>query len=279
MANSHGTPLPGIAVPRHSLVARIAHWSWALALFVLVLSGLQIFNASPALDASDKSDASRRVLQIGAEQPAGAAAPIGVTRIFGHPFVTTGVLGYTDDGQGGKAPRAFPGWATLPAYQDLAGGRLWHFFFGWVLTLAIVAYVVGGIVRKDLRDLMPTAADFRNVLPMQLYYLRLRKTPPPHGKYNPLQKFTYLIVLFVFVPLVVLTGLALSPGVDAIAGPLTSLFGGRQFARLWHFVIMSLFVLYFITHMVLVFATGPWNNIRSMITGRYVLKSHDGVGR
>jgi thiosulfate reductase cytochrome b subunit len=201
-----------------------------------------------------------------------------MTVLFGHAFKTTGVLGYTDNGQGERAPRAFPGYLTLPGEQDLAAGRTWHFFFGWMLTLAMAIYLVAGAIRKDLRELVLRPSDLPKLLPMQLYYLHLRKEPPPHGKYNPLQKAVYTVVLFVFLPLIVLTGLAMSPGIDAIAGPLTALFGGRQFARLWHFALMSILILYFITHMALVFGTGAWNNIRSMITGWYDLKPHDGVG-
>ncbi len=165
----------------------------------------------------------------------------GLTRIFGLTVRTTGVLGYTDDGMGEKAERAFPGWATLPGEQDLADGRVWHLFFGWVLTLAIVVYVIAGAIRKDLRELILRPSDLPKLLPMQLYYLRLRKEPPPHGTYNPLQKAAYTVVLFVFIPLIIVTGLALSPGVDAIAGPLTAVLGGRQFARLWHFTLMVAF--------------------------------------
>jgi thiosulfate reductase cytochrome b subunit len=121
-------------------------------------------------------------------------------------------------------------------------------------------------------------SDVPKLLPMQLYYLRLRPDPPPHGKYNPLQKAAYTVVLFGLIPLMILTGLALSPGVDAWVSPLTWLLGGRQFARLWHFTVMALIIGYFATHMVLVFATGPVNNIVSMITGWYKLGKHDGVG-
>jgi thiosulfate reductase cytochrome b subunit len=272
-------PMTGKRVYRHSLAARLTHWTWTLAMLVLVMSGLQIFNAAPYLDAADQSDPARRVLSIGSRPSAADPAQLaGVTTIFGHAFTTTGVLGYTDDGQGGKAQRAFPGWVTLPGEQDLADGRLWHLFFGWCLTLAIVVYLVAGALRRDLRELVLRPSDVPKLVPMQLYYLRLRKTPPPHGKYNPLQKAAYSVVLFVFIPLIILTGLALSPGIDAIAAPITAVFGGRQFARLWHFTLMTLLVGYFCTHMVLVFATGAWNNIRSMITGWYTLRKDDGVG-
>ncbi len=271
------TPVAGEKIYRLSIAARITHWSWALAMLVLVMSGLQIFNAAPYLDASDKTDPTHRVLSIDAYQgPSGAQ--VGTTTVFGHTFTTTHVLGYTDDGAGGQEARAFPGALTLPATQDLADGRVWHFFFGWVLTIAIVVYLIAAAIRKDLRELILRPSDLPKLLPMQLYYFRLLKEPPPHGKYNPLQKAAYTVVLFVFIPLIILTGLALSPGFDAMSGPLIHLLGGRQFARTWHFTLMSILIAYFFVHMVLVFSTGPWNNIKSMITGTYRLKDHDGVG-
>jgi len=263
-------------VYRHSIAARATHWLWFVAILVLVTSGLQIFNAAPYLDASDKSNPARRVLSFDA-QP-GPNGTVGVTTVFGRQFRTTGLLGYTDDGMGQQEERAFPGWITLPNYQDLADGRRWHLFFAWVLVVAWSAYVISAAIRGDLRELIARPADFKKALPMQLYYLKLRRDPPEHGKYNPLQKITYTLVLFVLVPLIILTGLALSPGVDAIAQPLTAVFGGRQFARLWHFTFMSMLILYFGVHMFFVATTRPVENLKSMITGWYRLGKHDGVG-
>ncbi len=270
-------PKPGERVYRHSIAARVTHWLWTLAMLVLVMSGLQIFNAAPYLDANYKTDPAHRVLAFDAHMGPNNQ-PVGTTTIFGHTFVTTHLFGYTDDGMGGEAPRAFPGAVTLPAEQSLADGRLWHLFFGWALTLAIVVYIIAGAIRKDLRELILRPSDLPKLLPMQLYYFRLRAEPPPHGKYNPLQKAAYTVVLFVFIPLIILTGLALSPGMDAIVGPLTSVFGGRQFARTWHFVLMTILIAYFCLHMLLVLMNGPVNNVVSMITGWYKLRDHDGVG-
>ena len=263
-------------VYRHSVVTRITHWAGALAMFVLVMSGLQIFNAAPHLEAADKSDPSKQVLAIGAEENGGQ--PEGYVNLLGAKFNTTHVLGYTSDGMGGEGPRAFPGWITLPGYQDLASGRHWHLFFGWVLVASGLTYIIGAALRKDLGLLILRPADLPKLLPMQLYYFRLRKNPPPYGKYNPLQKLAYTVVIFVFCPLVVLSGLALSPGVDSWMPWLTALLGGRQFARLWHFVLTFALTGFIVTHLILVLSTGFFNNMRSMISGKYRLGKHEGLG-
>lgn len=260
-------------VYRHSIATRVTHWVFFFAFLVLISSGLQIFNAAPYLDASDKSNPARRVLAIDSTE-----AHAGTLTVFGHTFFTTGWLGYTDDGMGGKTDRAFPGWLTIPAYQSLADGRRWHLFFAWIMTICGIAYMISGLLRGDLRELVLRPSDVPKILPMQLYYFRLRKEPPPHGKYNPLQKTAYTTVLFVFAPLIVLTGLALSPSFDAAFHPITVLFGGRQFARLWHFVIMLLLIGFFCTHVMLVTTTGLWNHLRSMVSGWYRLGAHDGTG-
>jgi thiosulfate reductase cytochrome b subunit len=266
----------GERVYRHSIAARTAHWLWTLAMLALVMSGLQIFNAAPYLDASDKSNPAKRVLAFDAHQDAGR--PVGTTMLLGHTVTTTHLFGYTDDGMGGEAARAFPAWLTLPGPQSLADGRRWHLLFAWALFIALVAYLISAALRGTLREFVIRPSDFPKLLPMQLYYFRLRKEPPPHGTYNPLQKLAYTVVLFGFFPLIIVTGLALAPSVDAAVPWLTPLLGGRQFARTWHFTLMALLLGYFATHLVLVLTTGVWNNMRSMITGWYTLGEHDGVG-
>jgi thiosulfate reductase cytochrome b subunit len=151
-------------------------------------------------------------------------------------------------------------------------------FFAWVFTLCGIAYVIAGIVSKDLRLLILRPADLPKLWPMQAYYLRLRPEPPEHGKYNPLQKLAYTVVLFVFSPLLIISGLALSPGFDALFNPITALFGGRQFARLWHFVFMVALLGFFATHIVLVASTGVLNNLRSITLGTYRPSKYEGAG-
>lgn len=254
----------GERIYRYAIATRLSHWLWVIAFAVLVSSGLQIFNASPYLDASDKSDPGRRVLAI--DSP---AEGVGTTTVFGRAFTTTGWLGYTDDGMGGKGARAFPAWITIPSYQDLADGRRWHLFFAWIAAVCWVTWLLSAGIKGGLKEMILLPSDLPKLWPMQAYYLKLRKDPPEHGLYNPLQKAAYTTIGFIIAPLVVLSGLALSPGVDAIAQPLTWFFGGRQFARLWHFVGMILLLGFFVIHTFQVATQGVVNQMRSMITGWY----------
>ena len=86
-----------------------------------------------------------------------------------------------------------------------------------------------------------------------------------------LQQLTYLLVVFVLFPLMILTGVTMSPGIDSAVPQLLTLFGGRQTARLIHFVAASSLSLFVIVHLVMVLVSGVWNNLRSMITGWYNL--------
>jgi thiosulfate reductase cytochrome b subunit len=257
---------------RYAVLTRVSHWVWAIAFAVLVSSGLQIFNASPNLDASDKSDPARRVLAIGSPQTG-----VGTTTILGHTFVTTGLLGWTSDGMGGQGAHAFPAWITVPGFQDLADGRRWHLFFAWAAAITWLAWLISAYSKGSLQQMVLRPSDIPKIWPMQAYYLRLRKEPPPHGIYNPLQKASYTAIGLVIAPFVVLTGLALSPGIDAIANPLTVLLGGRQFARLWHFAGMIALLGFFAIHVFQVATQGVVNQMMSMITGWYTVGKHDAV--
>jgi thiosulfate reductase cytochrome b subunit len=259
---------------KYAVATRISHWLWVVAFGVMVSSGLQIFNATPHLDASDRSDPTRRVLSI--DSPIDG---VGTVSVFGHAFKTTGWLGWTTDGLGGFSSRAFPSWITIPAYQDLADGRRWHFFFAWIAVAAWLTWLVSAAVRGNLREIVLRPSDLPKLWPMQAYYLKLRRTPPTYGLYNPLQKASYTAVVFGLAPLVVLTGIALSPGIDAIAHPLTWLLGGRQFARLWHFTAMILLIGFWGIHTFQVATQGVLNQLRSMILGWYRPNKYQTVPR
>ena len=192
----------------HPLLIRITHWLNAVALLIMITSGLRIYNASPLFDLT---------------------FPVDLT------------LG---------------GW--------LAGARQWHFFSMWIFVVNGVVYVLYNILTKHgRRTTIFKKSDITGVLPMILYYLRIRKEHPLQQKYNALQKLAYTIV-----PLLALGGIL--SGV-AIYWPvqfsgIASLFGGYEIARLYHFIFMSLLVLFTAGHFVMVSIAG-WNNFLSMITG------------
>jgi thiosulfate reductase cytochrome b subunit len=264
-------------VYRHAVAVRVTHWINVLCLTLLLMSGLQIFNAHPALYWGDKSDFEHPLLAMtAADAPDGTA--IGVTTILGRPVGTTGFLGLSFSSTGRPVERGFPTWATIPSYQDLAAGRLWHFFFAWLFVLNGVFYLVYALASRHVwRDLLPSRRDLGHIGRSIWDHLRLRF---PKGKeaerYNVLQKLTYLVVIFVLLPLIVLAGLAMSPQIDAAFPIVLDLFGGRQAARTVHFIAAWTLVAFVVVHLIMVLVSGVWNNLRSMITGRYVVKEESG---
>ena len=256
---------------RHPLTIRLAHWLNLICLAVLLMSGLQIFNAHPALYWGAASHFDTPLVAITDDQtPEGRAR--GVVTVGEHTFETTGWLGLST-ANGEPASRAFPAWATLPAGQDLATGRRWHFLFGWAFVINGLIYLAYGIGSGQLRRrIIPEGDQIRDLGGSIREHLTLHFPEGEEAKrYNVLQKLTYFAVIVVLLPLMVLTGLAMSPGVNAVV-PLPDLFGGRQSARTLHFVVTNLLVLFTIVHVALVLASGVWNNLRGMTTGWFVIE-------
>ena len=276
-------PAAGTLYYRHALAVRVMHWVNVVCLTILLMSGLQIFNAHPALYWGKSSyTGAPPLLQIGArEQVAGEKGDegmVGVTRVFGREFDTTGVLGLSRDDDGLHA-QAFPGWIAIPAHQWLSMARSWHFFFAWVFLLNGLCYVLYSVVTRHLaRDLWPTRTDVRSIGASIRDHLRFRHPAGDEAKrYNVLQKIAYLVVIFGLLPLVILMGLAMSPRLDVLFTGWVDLVGGRQSARTIHFIVAWLLVAFAAIHVFEVIVTGLWNNLRSMITGRYRVpeeKSH-----
>ena len=259
-------------VYRHALPVRLGHWFNVVCLFILIMSGLQIFNAHPALYWGDRSDRDRPLLSI---RPVRAEDGNihGITTILGYRFDTTGVLGYSD-GSG----RAFPSWATIPSARWLAMGRQWHLFFAWVFVLNGLIFTVYMLTSRHLtRDLTPSRKDLSEIGKTIKDHIRLHHPQGNEAKrYNVLQKLAYLGVIFGLAPLIVLTGLAMSPTIDAAFPWLLTIFGGRQAARTIHFIACFSFVGFIVIHVSQVILTGFFNNIRSMVTGWFVIK-HEGA--
>lgn len=232
-------PVPGTArdgkVFRHRLSTRLWHWVNAVTVIVMLMSGLTISNA--------------------------------------HPWLYWGHYGANFDKAWLALPR-FPGWMTIPTGYNLALAREWHFFFAWVLAFGLLFYMVrslwNGHFRRDI------ALNAKEVAPSHLLqdvkqHLRFQ-FETPGGGYNPLQKIAYSLVLFVLLPGIILTGLTLSPGMNAALPWLVDMFGGRQSARSIHFICASGLAAFIIVHLLLVLAAGPINEIRSMITGWFRVK-------
>lgn len=252
----------GPLVYRQRLLTRITHWVWAVSLFFLMLTGLQIFNAFPSLHLGIESgfDYDNAILAIGTREVDGNLQ--GVTRILGSEFDTTGFLGVSN----GEV-RAFPAALTIPSTQSLATGRTVHFFFAWVLTGTLALWLIASAVNGHLRQLIPTWADLK-ALPQDLKdHARLRFHHGPG--YNVLQKLAYASVLFLALPLMILTGLAMSPAMNAAAPWLLDLFKGRQTARTIHFLTMLALLGFFAVHIAMIVLAGPLNEMRSILTGWY----------
>ena len=253
---------------RYPVVVRLSHWVNVLCLAILVMSGLQIFNAHPALYWGADSDFDRPLFSIGARRD-GDGRPIGVTRIFDRSFDTTGVLGWSRV-NGRPQPRAFPVWMTIPSVQDLATGRVWHIFFAWLFVANGLLYAGYATASRHLsHTLLPRRHEWRAISGTVRDHVLLRFPPGENASYNVLQKLTYLGITVVLAPLVVLTGLAMSPAIDAAAPWLPDVFGGRQSARTLHFGGTVSFVAFVLVHVLMILATGFVNNLRSMITGWY----------
>lgn len=252
---------------RQSGVTRLTHWVWAIAMFFLLLSGLQIFNARPNLYIGQQSGFGFENSFLDIYAANSSSGPVGQTKLFGQIYNTTGVLGMS-----GSADQptftAFPGWATIPSYRDLGTGRVVHFFFAWILVGTLAIWLINALFTEHLwRDIILKPRDIRGLPKDIIDHIRLRFS---HGKtYSPLQKIAYFGVFVVAFPLIIATGLTMSPNFDATAPWLLELFGGRQTARTIHFLTMLAFVLFFIVHIIMVVLANPINELRSMITGYY----------
>ena len=257
---------------RHRLSTRIWHWLNACVATILLMSGLMIFNAHPQLywgDFGSREDYAW--LQIDDTRTTG------FLRIGNASFETTGVLGLSLDAKDNVRRVAFPGWATIPTGYDLAAARRWHFAFAWIFALGLTAFMfmslVNGHIRKDLHvrraEWSPRAFwnDIKN-------HARLRfGDDNDSSHYNIMQKFSYIGVIFLLLPLLILTGITMSPAMNAAWPWLLDIFGGRQSARSLHFIAAALLTLFVVVHLIMVLLSGPINGIWSMITGRHVTKS------
>lgn len=215
---------------KHRLSTRIWHWVNLLALVILFMSGLNISNA--------------------------------------HPWLYWGQWGF-EPRHAWLSVGQFSGWATIPGYYDLGGSRWWHVTFAWVFAVGLLVYLLLALFNGHLgRDIATRLKEWR--------WSSIRSDIAAHlrfdfhhgeGKYNFLQKLAYGVVLFILLPLMIFSGMAISPGTDAAFPWLLDLFGGRQSARSIHFIIAWSLFGFFVIHVLLVLLSGPIGQLRDMITG------------
>lgn len=275
-ADAVAPPPAGQVYYRHRVVTRVCHWINVLCIAFLLTSGLNIFNAHPALywgKYGADADDSRRWLEIGAmDKPDGRV--MGVTHIGSISVDTTGVLGTNKGADGAVIQQGFPEWITFPRDRDLATARRWHFFFAWLFILNGLTYLIYGLVTRHLQD--DVWPQLKELSPANIWrdivtHAKLRFPRGEHDKhYHVLQKIAYAGTVFVLLPLMVLTGLSMSPGFNAaLGGFLPSLFGGRSSARSIHFIVTNLTVAFIVIHVAMVILAGPINQLRSMLSGWY----------
>ena len=235
---SHASSLRNQGPPRHTLLVRVTHWITVISFVALLVTGVEILISHPRFYWGEVGNS---------RTPPLFKIPIPSSRAT----VPTG-YGYVLPDQNG--------WS-----------RYLHFEAAWALVLTGLVYVISGLWTRHFRkNLFPAPADrtwraFRSVIAKHL-----RLAPPDEAdsrSYNVLQRVTYLLVIFVLVPLVIWTGLAMSPGFNAAVPWAVNSLGGRQSARTLHFFVSISLVLFLVLHVAMVVLTGFASRMREMITG------------
>ena len=225
--------------PRHTAIVRVTHWITVICFFALLISGAEIVISHPRFYWGEVGNVNTRPL---------FSIPIPASR------------GTVPTGYSFEMPDA-NGWS-----------RYLHFQTAWALVLTGLTYVIASLFSGHFRkDVVPEAGNRT----WRAYWSRiaqyLRRAPPDTVEelsYNVLQRTAYLAVIFVLFPLVIWTGLALSPAFDSAFPATVNLLGGRQSARTLHFFLSAALLLFLIVHITMVVLSGFRSRMRAMISGR-----------
>ena len=220
---------------RHSYNARICHWIMALSFFYLLYSGIMIFLHFPELY-------------------------WGKVGFQGYPAI----FRLEDWGIS---------WERAEELGDRRWGRNYHYMFAWVFVLNGIIFLAWNAWQKKFyRKMLPSHDQLTlvNLTSETKKHIRFKPHTGSEAKrYNLLQKLTYLVVLFLLFPFMIISGFAQMPAFTAIAPELIDMFGGRQTARTLHVICSVLLSVFVIVHLVEIVVEGLVNQIRSMITGKY----------
>jgi len=251
MADAAGVPVGVSAFPaasenrRHTLLVRVTHWITVLCFFALLVSGLEIVVSHPRFYWGETGNILTTPLFV---------LPIPSSR----PSVVSG-YGYVLPDQNG--------WS-----------RSLHFQAAWLAVLTGLLYVVSGLITRHFsRNLLPAKAGLSRRALAREFAGRLRFARPDASEarsYNTLQRLTYLAVIFVLFPLVIWTGLAMSPAFVSAFPASVTLLGGRQSARTLHFLVSLMLVLFLAVHVGMIWLAGFRTRMRAMITGRAAPQEH-----
>jgi thiosulfate reductase cytochrome b subunit len=185
--------------------------------------------------------------------------------------------------QGYPAVFRLSDWGISWEEADAMGNRLWgrnyHFLFAWIFLINGIVYLAWNMWQRKFYQKMLPRRDELKLQHLKSEFAKHLRFKTPKGvkarRYSVFQKVSYLTVIFLVFPFMLVSGLAQMPAFTAIAPELIDLFGGRQTARTLHVISTVLLLLFVIVHVVQVFVAGAVNQIRSMITGNYVLPSEE----
>jgi thiosulfate reductase cytochrome b subunit len=224
---------------RHPALVRATHWVTTLAFLALLVTGVEILISHPRFYWGETGNVN--------EQPL-LTIPIPTSR-------STILNGYTitlDDQNG---------WS-----------RYLHFEAAWIVVITGLVYVAYGLSKGHFRrNVVPAAADLapKTLARESVRHIRVwRPGSDDAWSYNALQRIAYSVVIFVLFPLIIWTGLDMSPGFTSVFPGAVTILGGRQSARTLHFVVTVLLVAFLIVHMAMVWFAGFRERVGSMITGR-----------
>ncbi len=224
---------------RHSFLVRVTHWLTTFAFLALLVTGVEILISHPRFYWGETGNVNTPVL---------FKIPIPSSR----PAVPTG-YGYVMPDQNG--------WS-----------RYLHFQSAWILVLTGLLYAAASFLNGHFRrNLLPALTDVspKWLLTSIAQHLRFeRPSAEDAWSYNVLQRLAYLFVIFVLFPLIIWTGLAMSPSFVSAVPSAVNILGGQQSARTLHFFVTALLVLFLLVHIFMVFLAGFRNRTRAMITGR-----------
>jgi thiosulfate reductase cytochrome b subunit len=226
--------------PRHPRFVRITHWITTVAVFALLLSGVELILSHPRFYWGEVGNVN-----------------------------TTPLLSLPVPSSRGTVPTGYR--FVLPDQNGWS--RFLHFQAAWLALIAAVVYVVAGLRSGHFRrSLVPAAADrsWRALRTAITEHLRFSASAfGDAGSYNVLQRLSYLGITFVLAPLVVWTGLAMAPAFTAVLPFTVELLGGRQSARTLHFFLTLALVLFLIVHVTMIVLAGFRSRVGPMITGTH----------